>query len=335
MYNFGNEQKVETMRLSFFLCVLILGFTACQSDAPEEKKPKDRSLPKNLKIDRKAGPIRTPDGTFLYYQLMGQGPAVIVPNGTYLSGDFRLLQDQFTLVFYDVRNRGRSQKVQSADKLKGGIQQDVEDLETVRKHFNMDKVHLIAHGYQGLIALAYAKKYPERVARIVQISAMSPAADRNDPVFEDSVNIAVRLALDQIESVQDTLSDLDYCNALWKEYRKLYTFVPGNEIRALSQICQYANEHPRHTKAHYEQYIKPSIEAMDMTEFKAVQQPTLILHGSKDRVHSLKGAKRWTKILPNAEFQQIEIAGYLTWMDAQSETFGAIRRFLKEEEITQ
>ena len=111
---------------------------------------------------------------------------------------------------------------------------------------------------------------------------------------------------------------------------KLYTFVPGNEIRALAQICQYPNENPRHSLAHFDQYIKPTVEGVSAEDFKDVEQPVLMIHGTKDRVHSLEGAKKWAKVLPKGQLAQIEIAGHLPWMDAQAIVFNTIRSFLRK-----
>ncbi len=80
------------------------------------------------------------DGVRLYYETLGTGPEVVLPNGFHLLDDFRHLADRRTLIFYDVRNRGRSDSVD-----RGSIADDVEDLEAVRKHFGIDRLDLIAH----------------------------------------------------------------------------------------------------------------------------------------------------------------------------------------------
>ncbi|MCH2083525.1 MAG: alpha/beta hydrolase [Saprospiraceae bacterium] len=312
-----------------FLLLLMIGLCACQSEEPKDEKQKKLRNVDTSKIDRKAGPIRTDDGAFLYYQAMGKGPAILIPNGTYMAGDFKLLEDQYSLIFYDTRNRGRSQTLKSASKLQGGIERDVQDMELIRKHFGIEKMHLIGHGYHGLLSLMYAKKYPQQVEKIIQVSAVAPD-DGTYQVFKDAVNVEVEQATTALATAESSMSDKDYCDAWWKEMRKLYTFVPGNEIRALAQICQYPNENPRHSLAHYDQYIKPTLEGISAKDFKEVKQPVLMIHGTKDRVHSLDGAKKWAQVLPKGQLAQIEIAGHLPWMDAQANVFNTIRSFLTE-----
>ena len=173
-----------------FLLLLTIGLLACQSEEPMDEKQKKLRNVDTSKIDRKAGPIRTDDGAFLYYQAMGKGPAILIPNGTYMAGDFKLLQDQYLLIFYDTRNRGRSQTLKSAKKLQGGIERDVKDMELIRKHFGIEKMHLIGHAYHGLLSMMYAQKYPQHVEKIIQVSAMVPDGG-NYKVFQDSVNTVV------------------------------------------------------------------------------------------------------------------------------------------------
>ena len=60
---------------------------------------------------------------------------MIIPNGFCFLEDFRHLGEWRTLIFYDVRNRGRSETVTDPAKLARGIQQDVDDLDAVRRHF--------------------------------------------------------------------------------------------------------------------------------------------------------------------------------------------------------
>ena len=120
--------------------------------------------------------IASEDGIRLFFQKIGSGPKVVIPNGFYLLDDFRYLAGERTLIAYDPRNRGRSDE--SVD---GDIHRDVEDLETVRRHFGIERIDLIGHSYIGLMVALYGMKYPAHVNRTVQIGPMQPVADKNYP----------------------------------------------------------------------------------------------------------------------------------------------------------
>ena len=84
------------------------------------------------------GFVTTDDGVRLFYQRLGSGGrTVVVLNATYMIEEFRYLAEDRTVLFYDLRNRGRSDSVSDPAKLKGGMYNDIEDLETIRRHFNL------------------------------------------------------------------------------------------------------------------------------------------------------------------------------------------------------
>ena len=55
------------------------------------------------------------DGVRLFFQRVGSGPKVVIPNGIYLLEDFKNLADERTLIVYDLRNRGLSDQAEDGD----------------------------------------------------------------------------------------------------------------------------------------------------------------------------------------------------------------------------
>jgi len=63
-------------------------------------------------MQRNEGHISAHDGIRLYFGRIGDGrEAVIFPNGMYLRDAFTAFAANRSLIFYDVRNRGRSDAV--------------------------------------------------------------------------------------------------------------------------------------------------------------------------------------------------------------------------------
>src|SRR5262245_3650588 len=99
------------------------------------------------------------DGLRLFYELHGTAasrPLLVFPNGLYLVDDFRYLASDRRMVFYDPRQRGRSDAVDEPSDATVGIECDVDDLEAVRRHFGADRIDLIGHSYAGLLVALYA-----------------------------------------------------------------------------------------------------------------------------------------------------------------------------------
>ena len=115
------------------------------------------------------GFITTPDGVRLHYRKTGRASqTVIVPLGFMLFDEVRQLADLATVITYDPRDRGRSDRPEKVNTLT--IHQDVQDLEAVRAHFKVERFVPIGHSDFGLIAAMYAAEHPERVSRIIQLS---------------------------------------------------------------------------------------------------------------------------------------------------------------------
>ncbi len=114
------------------------------------------------------GRIAGADGVQLYYERTGRGPTtLIVPGRLFLARDLAPLARQHTLILYDMRNRGRSSRVEDGRLLT--IQKDVEDLEAVRRHFRAERFVPVGYSYLGLMVILYAMDHPDRVERLVQL----------------------------------------------------------------------------------------------------------------------------------------------------------------------
>ena len=119
------------------------------------------------------GWVTAQDGAQLYYVKAGQGAeTVILPARLFTFADFRWLAERYTLISYDMRNRGKSSRVEDLAQI--SIQADVADLEAVRRHFDVGKFHTIGYSYLGLMVVLYALDHPDRVVRLVQLGPVPP-----------------------------------------------------------------------------------------------------------------------------------------------------------------
>src|SRR5258705_8535577 len=156
------------------------------------------------------GYVNTDDGLRLWFRTVGSGPQVVVaPNGFHLLEDFSRLSEGRTVVFYDVRNRGRSDTVTDPALLQSGIHNDVDDLDAVRRHFGLERLALIGHSYMGLMVILYAMKYPAHVDRIVQIGAMGPHYGKSYPADLTNTDAVLRDVFTRIGALQAERASLD------------------------------------------------------------------------------------------------------------------------------
>jgi pimeloyl-ACP methyl ester carboxylesterase len=145
----------------FFYSIILLGLLHEKITAQSPKK--------NSAIYQE-GYVEVGNDVKLFYQKIGEGRnKLIIPLGLYLYDGLKSLAETAdrTIVFYDVRNRGRSSHLTDSTLI--GIWQDVDDLEKVRKHFGFGKTSLIGWSYLGMMVMLYSSRYEKYVDRIVQI----------------------------------------------------------------------------------------------------------------------------------------------------------------------
>lgn len=112
--------------------------------------------------------VTGPDGVRLYYERIGTGgPTLIVPGRLFLARDLAPLGRRHILILYDMRNRGRSSRVEDGALLT--MQKDMEDLEAVGRHFGVERFVPVGCCYLGFMVVLYAMEHPDRVERLVQL----------------------------------------------------------------------------------------------------------------------------------------------------------------------
>lgn len=287
----------------------------------------------NKNMQRSKGYVTTEDGVRLFFQKVGSGrEMVIIPNGIYLLDDFkRFAGGRRTLIFYDVRNRGLSDSVSDASKLAKGIQNDVDDLDAVRKYFEARKVDVIGHSYIGLMVGLYAMKYPAYVNRVVQIGPAQPYSAKQYPAHltgADATLQEVFAKLAQLQKERGSEDPKESCRKFWSVLRFLYVVNPADADKINWIRCDLSNE--LNFMKYWNETVFPSIQALHITAGSAatVKTPVLIIHGTRDRSAPYGGGRDWALLWPNARLLTVENAAHAPWIESAEMVNAAIEVFL-------
>ena len=268
------------------------------------------------------GYITTEDGVRLFYQKLGSGPnTVIIPNAVHMFDSFKHLAEHRTVLFYDIRNRGASDSVSDRSKLERGIHHDVDDLDAVRRHFEIDKVDVIGHSYVGMTVILYALKYPAHVRRMIQIGAMQPDAATQYPAHLTNADATLTAFLAKIAQNPS-------CKEFWALAQTLMVANPADAHKVHWSPCDYPNE--ANFMKPLTEHIFPSIRALHLSDedLSKVQSPVLTIHGTMDRQSPYGGGREWALRLPDARLVTVENAAHVPWIEAPEIVFGAIETFL-------
>jgi proline iminopeptidase len=128
-------------------------------------------------------------GILIYYQVIGHGaPLMIVHGGPGVSHDYLMpyllpLARTNQLIFIDERGSGRSEKLEDAAQYT--VENMVEDVENVRQALRLGKISLLGHSYGGVLAQAYAFKYPQNLTHLVLGSTFYSTSEMNKVLAEE------------------------------------------------------------------------------------------------------------------------------------------------------
>lgn len=280
------------------------------------------------------GYVTTEDGIRLFYRTLGDGPqTVIIPNGMYLLEDFEGLAKGRTLIFYDLRNRGRSDRAEDGARPERGIHNDVDDLETVRRHFGLGQLDLIGHSYIGLMIILYAMKHGDHVGRAVQVGPMEPYPGKKYPAHltgadADDTLREVMVKLAELQACREPEDLTERCRNFWSVLARIYVTGPADAGRVDWGRCELPNE--RGFMKYWIGTLLPSLRALELAaeDFAKVRPPVLTIHGTRDRSAPYGGAREWALLLPDARLVTVEEAGHGPWIEAPEKVFGAIEAFL-------
>jgi pimeloyl-ACP methyl ester carboxylesterase len=275
------------------------------------------------------GYIPAYDGVRLFYQVAGEGPqTVVVANGTYLLDDLVTLAGSRRFVFFDLRNRGRS----DASAHEGGILQDVQDMRIVAQQFEADAVDVMGHSFAGLLVALYAATYPAGTRRVVQLGPMSADPDRQFPPAlsnRDATFDAVMAAVGALQPERENHAPEVFCEKVWEVLRALYVTNVADVGRIRWGRCDLPNE--RHAMTDFFGRVLPSIRRLQLstTDVRRVAAPVLVVHGTKDRSAPYGAGREWALTLPNARLLSVRDAGHAPWIEAPQKVLPALDTFLR------
>jgi len=114
--------------------------------------------------------VTAADGTKLRYVVEGSGiPCVVVNGGHYRRVFSKDLRRHLKLVFVDFRKSSEAEAAAKIDYIT--LDTLLDDIDQVRKALGFDRVAVMGHSLPSVIALEYARKYPEHTSHLILIGS--------------------------------------------------------------------------------------------------------------------------------------------------------------------
>ncbi len=289
---------------------------------------------------RRDGYITTPDSARLYYRVAGtSGDTVIAIHGgpgvdlESIAGDFAPLARRHVVIFYDQRGAGRS--TLPADTISLNAHQQVTDLESVRRHFRLRKVTLVAHSYGPLLAASYAIAHPDVVRRMVFFGPVPPRRGDFWQRFGQSMatllDSAQRAGLAEANARlgSSTADTRAACRDYWAIAMRPRLAEPARTLPLIrSDLCASDPRGIRYGLTTTNRVVMGSYGDWDLrAALASVSAPTLIVHGVQEAI-PMDLVEEWTTALPHATLLRVPRAAHFVYAERPELVWPAVERFL-------
>jgi proline iminopeptidase len=271
------------------------------------------------------------NGVNLHCIVSGRGPLLVVQSSgrgigsSYLRNGLAPLEDHFTLLFYDPRGSGKSAR--PASKTQMSTYDMVEDLEQMRRYWDLKSINVLGHSHGGAIALLYAERYPDHVRKLILVDSCLPGFDASAIVrqFMDRRKDDVRYVF-SIENLKQQVPTNE--DQFQKYFRAIQPFYFHNPYKNVPSFLETKTVNPSSWAYHASvdcDRLKPQRQSETLS---AIRATTLILVGSEDPFCSPVVADQIYQGLPQSKLIVLREAGHFPWIEQPKEFFGIIQRFV-------
>jgi len=315
-------KPISLVLAAFFLCLLPVMAGAQESEAADS--------------------FVALSGGKIWYQIKGQGePIVLIPGGPGSSHCvfvpwFDNLAVDFKVIYFDALGRGKSSRAKNKEEY--SLQRDVDDLEGLRKALALTKWSVLGHSYGGVVAQAYALKYPDSVAKLILVDTLYDAemwqANDDNSNYEFKNQFPERWdKLMAIRSQGHKSSSPEHIKAYDIPLGLMFFYDASNASKLRQdmsnpldfnwdvyyQICG--------DDADFE--IGGEIAKFDFKkDLNNLRMPVLIIAGRYDRVSIPWYAVKYKDYVPQAEFVMLEKSGHFPFVEEHIKFIELVSRFL-------
>ena len=245
----------------------------------------------------------------IHYEVDGEGEPLVLIAGTAFDLSFwdDLLPELrgFRVLRLDNRGAGLSDAPDEAF----GIEQMADDVAAVMDAAGMPRAHVHGQSMGGQIAQELAIRYPERV-----LSLVLGATWAGGPPLSRAVR-ALPFLVSRKDPEDFIRATAPYLSA---------TPIPATD----GQFPGHARA-PRNKRGLMRQ-MAAQMRYSSLRRLHEIRQPTLVMHGEKDRLISPLNARRMTRRIPGARLRLIAGAGHMYLHDRPQESRDLLLDFLME-----
>ncbi|MFJ8045206.1 alpha/beta fold hydrolase [Kitasatospora sp. NPDC096147] len=268
--------------------------------------------------------FETYDGTSLWYELLGEGPPLVVlPGGPGMDlrylGDLGGLTDRRQLVVLDPRATGRS--AVPADRGTVSFTEQARDVEALRELLGLERIDLLGHSAGCLTAQEYAAAHPGRVRRLVLVTPVGRVTREPDEAELTRLREARSgepWYPDAAEAHRLLAGGGDLSGAELAALGRLVTpfsWHHWDDDRHVEHRPEHGSPHPWLRAAYYAGAPAPADREQRLARLAAVGVPVLVLAGASDGLIGTAPARLAAALYPDARLELMDRSGHRPWVE--------------------
>ena len=315
-----------------FIALVFIGFQSCKNEnsannASEQTLSNIDVVEENVEIN----------GVNHYIKKIGKGEPVVVLHGgpglfhNYLVANFEKLAEKYQIIFYDQRGCGKTDFPKDTTTIT--IQNFVDDLEAIRVHLKIEKMNLAGHSWGAILAINYAKQFPNNLNKLILISPAPANTEYFDQMFKNMQN---KRKDDDIKEMVKIMSSKDFDDR--KPEAVLGAIKIGDKVNLADQtkIDELYKSMTFTATSANNMLLVNSIMEKNFFDYNITKDmnlitcPTLIILGDLDNV-PFASAQLLQDNLQNARLEVLQHAAHYPFFEAQKEFNYAFDNFLNPE----
>jgi proline iminopeptidase len=230
------------------------------------------------------------------------------------------LAERMQLVYFDHRGQGRSAR---GDAAKYTLDENVEDMEALRRHLGTGPIVSIGTSYGGMVAMAHAARYPDAISHLVLVVTAAHGG-------------FIKRAREIVET-RGTPEQRRICERLWTG-----TFKDVSELREYYAVMAplYSRRYDAAAGALGTQRTLYDVEPLNRAfgdvlrtfdlrpELPRITAPTLVLAGRHDWICPPEFSEEIAGLIPGAELRVFEESSHSIRSDEPQAFIDSVKGFV-------
>ena len=268
----------------------------------------------------------------IFYEVVGEGTPILVVHGGpgldhgYLQPGLDVLATHGALIYYDQRGTGRS--VAELDTTAINLDDFLRDMDLLRETLGHQEMVVLGHSFGGILALAYARAYPERTRALILLATAEPGSRWADAAAtrlragrtpEDSTALAEMRASEAFQA-RDPQTMSRYYRTAFRASMRDPARVEELDLDLAGPTARNGSEVAR--------LLGTSMGEVDYWDaLPDVRVPTLVLHGRFDASPPAM-ARALAAALPDGRYVELQ-GGHFPWLGDAPGMVAAVSSFLQ------